>query len=80
MAHAAHTPESLRALIAEFAVAMVFTYVSWRSGLPLRGMSRKDGPLPKSAKWVIAVFFLALFFLLAFLNAAQRKQMGLPLF
>jgi|HubBroStandDraft_1064217.scaffolds.fasta_scaffold1481128_1 hypothetical protein len=80
MAHAPHTPESLRALIVEFAVAMIFTYVWWRSGLPMRGISRKDGPLPKPAKWAIAVFSLALFLLLAFLVAAQRKQMGLPVF
>lgn len=49
-------------------------------GLPIRGISRKDGPLPNAAKWVVAVFLLAPFLSLAFVDATQRKQMGLPIF
>jgi hypothetical protein len=80
MAFAPHTPQSLRALMVQFALAITITCGWWRLGLPIRGISRKDGPLPNAAKWVVAVFLLALFHLLAFVDATQRKQMGLPIF
>jgi hypothetical protein len=78
--YALRTPESIRVLLAEFGFAILFTYAWWRSGLPMRGISRKDGPLPKAAKWIIALFTLGFFLLLATISAVQRRQMGLPVF
>jgi hypothetical protein len=81
MVYAPRTPESIRTLLAYFAFAIALTYAAWRLDVPLRGMNtKKDGPLSKSAKWVIAIATVGLFLILAFFNAAQRRQLGLPVF
>jgi hypothetical protein len=82
IAYAAHyTPEPLRVLIIEAILAVAITYLWWRLGLPMRGgLSRKDGPLPGAAKWVIAILSMVIFLFLALTDAIQRRQMGLPVF
>jgi hypothetical protein len=72
-------PDSLRVLLTEFGFAIVFTYAWWRSGLPMRGVSRKDGPLSTGAKWIIVLFTLGFFLLLATIDAIQNKQLGRPI-
>jgi hypothetical protein len=75
------TPESIRALLAEFGIVILFTYVGWRFNWHLRGMpGREDGPLPKSTWLIVALSMLGIFLFLAFICGAQRKQMGLSIF
>ena len=74
-------PESLRVLIAEFSLAMAVTYGWWRLGLPMRGISRKkDGPMSRQETLIIVIAFLAIFLVLALVDAAQNRQLGRPIF
>ena len=75
------TPESIRELLIEFGITIAFTYVAWRFNWRLRGLpARDDGPLSKSAKWIIALTTLGIFLFLAIICGEQRKQMGLSAF
>jgi hypothetical protein len=73
-------PESLTALIVEFAVAAVFTSLLWMLNVPIRGVRREDGPLSKSAIFVLVFLGLAIFLVLAAITAADRRNAGLPVF
>jgi len=81
MLAAPRTPESLRALLIDFGIAIAFTYMAWRFNWRLRGMpGREDGPLPASAKWILVVASLAMFISLAFITVVERRRFGLPVF
>jgi hypothetical protein len=81
MVYLLRTPASIGVLAVEFGVAIVFTSVAWRLGLPIRGISRgKNGPMSKTDLWMIALVTLTIFLLLAASTAGDRKQMGLPIF
>jgi len=64
----------LRVLLCIYGFALAVGYLRWR------GTTRGKVALSKKAKWLTFGFALAIFLLIATLNAIQNKRLGLPQF
>jgi len=74
MIHHEIRPISLRALLCICGFAFIVGYLRWR------GTTRGQAPLDKEAKWLIFSLVLALFLVIAAVNAIANRRLGLPQF